>query len=220
METEGCYFPDELEYTNDMNLWLRKEKSGRYRIGMTSALLWTAGKPVKVLMKEKGTAVAEGKSVGSVEGRKFFDTLRVPFGCTIEEVNTNIDEGSRLSTASIYGEHWLAVVEVTTEAGISEFIVSGREVRERAIEKVRSLRLHCFSELPDAEMVEIGSECSAVMARLSQLMENRDEGFAVHLVTDDVTAPIEMVRWSDETGNRLAETRKTDNVYHFIAVKK
>lgn len=218
METEGCIFPEELRYTADMNLWLAPEE-GRWRVGMTSALLWTAGKPLKVRMKEKGTIVEAGKSIGSVESPRFFDTMRVPFACTIEELNGNVAPHGGLTPRSIYQSHWLARVSPVDATAVEEHTLGGEAARKAAFEKVAALRIHCFSELPDAEMVEIGSECSAVLSRLSGLMENREKGFAVHLVTDDITSPIEMVRWADETGNRVTDTRKIDGVYHFLALK-
>lgn len=219
MEKNGCLFPDGLEYSPDMNLWFRRESDGVYRTGMTAAVLWTAGKPLKVVLKGKGEEVPAGKSIGSVEGRKYFDMLRMPFSCMIIEVNQESGEDSAPSSKSIYGEHWLALVEATEKADAAAILLSGADAAKMANEKVLSLRLQCFSELPDTEMVEIGNECSAVLARLSQIMEGKQKGYTVHLVTDDITSPIEMVRWSDESGNRLAETRKVDSIYHFIAVR-
>ena len=219
METNGCFFPDELEYSPDMNIWFRKVREGLYSMGMTAAILWTAGKPLKLVLRKKGDEVPEGKSIGSVEGRKYFDVLRMPFSCRIVEINREAGNSITPSTRSIYGVHWLAIVEATQAGDAPAGLLSGAAARKAADEKVISLRLQCFSELPDTEMVEIGSECSAVLARLSQIMEGKQKGYAVHLVTDDITSPMEMVRWSDESGNRLAETRKVDNIYHFIAVR-
>ena len=221
MEANGCVFPEGLEYSPDMNLWFRKERhSDSYRVGMTSALLWLAGKQSKITLKPAGTAVGEGKSIGSIETPRFFDTMRVPFPCVIENINGRVASGETVGTRSIYEEHWLAVVAVGTRTGPQERLVSGEVARNAAVERVEALRLQCFAELPDVDMVEIGSECSAVLSRLSHLVENKEKGFTVHLVTDDLTSPIEMVRWADETGNRLLETRKIVNIYHFIAVRK
>lgn len=220
METNGCFFPDDLAYTPDMYLWARRQESGGVRIGMTSALLWTAGKPVTLLLKKAGTAVGAGKSIGSIESPRFFETLRVPFECTITETNVKVRPGAEVSPRTIYAEHWFADVMVGSPEKAWAELIGGEAAETASREKVHSLRLHCFSELPDTEMVEIGSECSAILVKLSQLMAHKPEGFTVHLVTDDITSPIEMVRWSDETGNRLIETRKIENIYHFLAVKE
>src|SRR5207249_3742863 len=44
-------------------------------------------------------------------------------------------------------------------------------------------------------------------------------GDVVHLVTDDGTAPIEMVRWSDETGQPVIDERREGNLFHFLVRK-
>lgn len=221
MEINGCFFPEDLFYAPDMNIWLSPEgDEGDYRVGITSAVLWTAGKPFKTVLKSPGTEVGEGKSIGSVESPKFFDTIRMPFECSVVSINSRATGSEPYDSRSVYGEHWLAVVRPATGLDATSKIVRGGLAREKAREKVESLRLNCFSLLPDREMVEIGTECSAVLAKLSELMENREKGFTVHLVTDDVTSPIEMVRWSDESGNTVAETRKVENIYHFLAVKE
>lgn len=221
MEINGCLFPEGLYYSDDMNIWLVPEgNQGDYRVGITSAVLWTAGKPIKTMLKELGTLVGEGKSIGSVESPRFFDTLRMPFECTIVSLNSNAAKGSDLDSNSIYERDWLAIVRPAAVANAASRLLVGDRAKEKAKEKVLSLRLNCFSLLPDREMVEIGTECSAVLAKLNELMEDEGKGFTVHLVTDDVTSPMEMVRWSDESGNRIAETRKLENIYHFIAVKE
>lgn len=221
MEVNGCYFPEDLYYSPDMNIWLEREGDrGEYRIGITSAVLWTAGKPLRIVLKASGTEIGEGKSVGSIESPKFFDTIRVPFECSIVSVNSQAARRAEFDSRSVYGEHWLVVVRAAPGLDAASRLVKGDSVRDKAMEKVLSLRLNCFSLLPDREMVEIGTECSAVLVRLNELMEKEEKGFAVHLVTDDVTSPIEMVRWSDESGNRIVESRRVGNIYHFLVVKE
>jgi TusA-related sulfurtransferase len=44
-------------------------------------------------------------------------------------------------------------------------------------------------------------------------------GEVVHLVSDDPTADLEMIRWSEENGQSLLEMRREDNLYHFIVKK-
>jgi TusA-related sulfurtransferase len=41
----------------------------------------------------------------------------------------------------------------------------------------------------------------------------------VHVVSDDPFAEIEMVRWSDRSGNELVEAKQEGNLYHFIVEK-
>lgn len=219
METSGCIFPEGLFYAGDMYMWFRKDGEDVYTAGVTSALLWTAGKPFRLELRKPGTGVAAGKSIGSIESGKLFEMLRVPFECVLTSINREVGGGSGLTPATAYSGNWLASLSAEDEL-VAASTLSGEDAMRRAREKVAELRLNCFSQLPDAEMVEIGSECSAVLARLSGAMEKRPRGYVVHLVTDDITAPMELVRWADETKNSLLETRKVGNVYHFLAVKE
>jgi TusA-related sulfurtransferase len=41
----------------------------------------------------------------------------------------------------------------------------------------------------------------------------------IHIVSDDPTAYVEMVVWSDRTGHELVEWRKEDGLLHFIVRK-
>jgi TusA-related sulfurtransferase len=68
-------------------------------------------------------------------------------------------------------------------------------------------------------MFQIGVECAATLTKLDELLEKIIIGNVVHLVSDDTTADLEMVRWSEQTGQLLLETRKEGNLYHFIVKK-
>ena len=46
-----------------------------------------------------------------------------------------------------------------------------------------------------------------------------DTGDVVHVVSDDTSADLEMIRWSEEKGQGLLEFRKEGNLFHFIVKK-
>jgi glycine cleavage system H protein len=217
LECNGCLFPDDLLYSDDVELWFRPEKDV-YVAGMTSAVLWTAGKAANVTLKKKGGIVERGKGLATIESTKYFGSLRVPFDCRIVEVNTSLAQGL-LTPASIYGDSWLAVVEPLVRDESRTRLLNGLYAHALFEEKVSSLHLKCFSELPDTEMLEIGTECNAVLTRLNSEFSSRKQGYVIHLVTDDTTSPIEMIRWSDESGNKIVERKKIDNLFHFILMK-
>lgn len=85
--------------------------------------------------------------------------------------------------------------------------------------KIVEFHVRCFKVFPDHEMVEVGVECGAVLARLSELMLSVAVGTVVHIVSDDPTAYVEMVAWSDRTGNELVEWRREEELYHFLVRK-
>ncbi|MCS4540675.1 MAG: hypothetical protein HYU03_08305, partial [Thaumarchaeota archaeon] len=87
-------------------------------------------------------------------------------------------------------------------------------------EALIELRVRCFEEFPDHEMHEIGTECAAVLVKLDELIEREPSGTVVHIVSDDPTAGIEMVRWSERTGNALVDERREGELEHFVIKKR
>jgi glycine cleavage system H protein len=218
MNFNGCFFPDNLLYSRDADLWFSPSRRG-FVTGISSVVLWTCGKGIRIKVRDASEIVEEGKSLASVESSRYFGTLRLPFSARIVEVNKSLGK-SDISSASIYENDWIAVVEpVSSERALKSLLAADRAA-DIIARKVSELRLTCFSDLPDTEMIEIGSECNAVLSRVNQELEGKKPGFILHLVTDDPTSPIEMVRWSDETGNRIVEKRKIENIFHFILEKQ
>ena len=218
MNFNGCVFPDNLLYSPEVDLWFTTSGNG-FVTGISSVILWTCGKGIRIKTRNTAEIIEAGKSLASVESNRYFGTLRLPFSARIVEINKSLGASS-ISSSSIYGSDWIAVIEpVSIENAVGSLLPSGRAAG--IIEKkVSELRLTCFSDLPDADMIEIGSECNAVLSRVNQELEGKKPGFILHLVTDDQTSPIEMVRWSDETGNRIMERRKIENIFHFILRKQ
>jgi TusA-related sulfurtransferase len=68
-------------------------------------------------------------------------------------------------------------------------------------------------------MFEIGIECAATLSKLDDLISGIETGQIVHLVSDDPMADIEMTRWAEQTGQKLIETRKEENLLHFLIQK-
>ena len=68
-------------------------------------------------------------------------------------------------------------------------------------------------------MYEIGTECTAVIVHLNDQIASMKSGDVIHLVSDDPTAYVEMVAWSDRTGQSLVDWRKEGDLFHFIVKK-
>ena len=84
---------------------------------------------------------------------------------------------------------------------------------------IQQLHVRCFALSPDYEMFEIGVECAATLTKLDELLAKIQIGQVVHLVSDDATADLEIVRWSEQSGQSLAELRREGNLFHFIIEK-
>ena len=59
----------------------------------------------------------------------------------------------------------------------------------------------------------------ATLSKLDDLISGIKSGQIVHFVSDNPTADIEMTRWSEQTGQKLIETRKEENLLHFLVQK-
>src|SRR2546428_646669 len=102
------------------------------------------------------------------------------------------------------------------EVGITSIYAAATELLAK---QVAAFRVRCFAAFPDFEMFEIGVECAAVLVKLNELLVQVPVGEVVHLVTDDPTSPIEMVRWSDETGQSVIDERREGSLFHFLVRK-
>ncbi|MDE1852561.1 MAG: hypothetical protein KGI38_02305 [Thaumarchaeota archaeon] len=210
-----CEYRDGLLYDPEHGTWGRAE--GRFwRVGVTPLLSWLSAGFTSVSLKPTGTRVALGSVLGSVEGPRHFDVIRAPFECIIREVNKKALEHPRMINRGPFDEGWLVLLE---RAGDESKLVSLERAAPAIEEKLTSMRVHCFAEFPDETMYEIGTECSAVLVKLNELLDKSPRGTVAHVVSDDPTAEIEMARWQDQTGNALLETRSEGPLHHFIVRK-
>lgn len=216
MKVGDCEYSDDVLYDPECGTWGRPEGSA-WRIGVAPLLSWLSGGFSVVSLKPTGTMVSLGNSLGSVEGPRHFDVVRSPFDCVVVEANQTVLEDPRAVNRDPFGEGWLAVVE---KAGADSTLKPLAEAAATIEEKHRSMRVQCFAEFPDAELFEVGAECSAVLARLDERLAKSPRGTVVHLVSDDPTAEVEMYRWQDQTGNALLEVRPEGSLRHFIVKKR
>lgn len=212
-----CLFADDVLYDVDRNVWARFE-GGTAVLGVDTVLAWLSGPLTSVSFKQVGTVVEKGKSLGSTDGPRHFDTVRSPLTCRIVEVNSELAKDPRLLNRDPYGKGWFVRVEpLRPEERQSMAGIAAAE--EKLGQKIDELRVRCFAAFPDYEMFEIGSECAGVLVKLDDLIARSPAGTVVHLVSDDPTAEIELIAWSDRTGQQILETRREGNIFHFIVKK-
>ncbi len=217
MKIDGCEFPDELLYDVESSVWAKLEE-GVAKIGINAILSWLSGGFTSVTFKPNAT-IARGRILGAVDGPRHFDVVRSPLTGELEEFNQALIAEPRVLNSDPYGAGWFAKIKPLHIDNETQFLKNASEAREGLVRKLKDLRVHCFAEFPDFEMFEIGVECSAVLVKLNELLENARIGTVIHIVSDDPTADVEMVRWSDQTGNAVPETRLESGVYHFIVKK-
>lgn len=215
MEINGCVIPDDLCYDGDMLIWLRERENG-FDVGLTSIAVWLAGPSLSLRLKKEGETVESGKNLVVLEGSSYFGVARLEFPVRIvshaqQSLHSFRDLSNIYSSAVMFVEPLVPREQVNC--------LMGESAVRKANQLISSYRLNCFSVIPDTTMVEIGSECSAVLTRLRETIAGRPEGFTIHLVSDDPTAPMEIVRFTDELKLKLVEQKKKENVYHFLIMK-
>ena len=187
------------------------------RQGITSVLVFVAGKITAVKFR-KVSEVEKGKSIATIESLRYFGSVNSPVAGKIARFNEKLLSNPGILSVDPYAS-WIAEYEFVDTESLDK-LPYGEKARDGLLSRIKELHVRCFSLLPNEEMYAIGSECATTLANLDELLGKAPSGYVVHLVTDDPTADIELVRWSMQTGNELAETRREENLYHFIVRKK
>jgi glycine cleavage system H lipoate-binding protein len=192
---------------------------------VTPILISLAGKLTKIKLKEIGTIIEKSKSVGSIESLRYFGMVRCPVKGEIVEVNNTLTDNPKTVNDFPYNEGWFVKIKIqNSDSSIDselkndclKFIDECHDEIKKIMEK---LHVRCFSAFPDYEMFEIGVECAATLTKLDELIGKINMGNVVHVVSDDTSADLEMIRWSEERGQDLLESRKEANLFHFIVKK-
>jgi glycine cleavage system H protein len=216
MQIEHCEFPDDLLYDPDGLVWARISDPREVIVGITSIQAAVTGPIAKVSAKPLDLAYARGAAIGLMESGRFFGPIRSPIRGVLREVNPAVLAKPRMMTDAPYGSGWFGRVHPTRLDEDRKALRSAKDARDILAKQIATLRVRCFAAFPDYEMFEIGIECSAILAKLNELLTRIGVGDVVHLVTDDPTSPIEMVRWSDQTGQPVIDERREGNLFHFL----
>jgi glycine cleavage system H protein len=217
MKIDDCSFPEDLLYDTENFVWL-SNKERIVTIGITVIIASIAGKLSVIKLKPIGTQLEKGKSCGSLESAKHFGVVRTPVSGTIVDVNKSLIDNPKLANDFPYTEGWFMKIELSDMEDL-KILQTIENCRDKISLAIQELRVRCFAAFPDHEMLEIGVECSATLAKLDELLEKIPAGEVIHLVSDDPTADIEMLRWSEERGQSLLEMRNEGNLFHFIVKK-
>jgi glycine cleavage system H lipoate-binding protein/TusA-related sulfurtransferase len=218
---DHCEFPDNLFYDVENNVWFQKIETGSQKkigqMGISSVLVFLTGKISGIKFRPLNEDTKKGQSIATIESIRYFGAVRSPIQGKISKLNEYLISDPALVSESPY-ENWIAEYETFDEDSL-DGLLYGIRAKDELLSRIKELRIRCFKLLPDEEMYSIGTECTTTLANLNELLADKHRGYVVHLVTDDPTADIEMVRWSMQTRNELVETRQEENLYHFIVKK-
>jgi len=218
VEIGGCPLPEDRLYDLEHDIWWSPEGDSA-RIGVLGTLAAFAGPFVSFSFRPVDGILARGRSIATVESTRFTGAVRVPVEAHVLERNSALREHPRLLNDAPYGDGWVARVRPTQPDEVARYLESAAQVASRLEERIRTMRIRCWPATPDLELYEIGIECSAVLTMLNEELAKRPTGVHVLLVTDDPTSPIEMVRWSDQTGYPVLARRDEGTLHQFLVRK-
>lgn len=227
MEIRHCNFPEGVMYDLDNFVWIKTDDKDRsiITLGVTPILISLAGKLTRIKLREIGTTIEKNKSVGSIESIRYFGMVKCPVKGETIAINNALTDNPKIANDFPYTDGWFVKIRISDSNMYtdSELKSSGLKFIEECyveIEKIiDKLHVRCFSAFPDYEMFEIGVECAATLTKLDELIDKINTGNVVHVVSDDTSADLEMIRWSEEREHGLLEYRKEGNLFHFIVKK-
>jgi glycine cleavage system H protein len=221
VDVEGCPLPEDRLYDLANDVWWQPEADGTAaRLGVLATLTSFAGRFTSLSFRPVEGVVGRGRSVATVESLRFTGAVRLPVEAEVLERNARVAERPRLVNDAPYGEGWVVRVRPARADDVAKYLEPATEVAGRLAERIRVQRIRCWPATPDFELFEIGVECSTVLTMLSEELARRPAGTHVLLVTDDPTSPIEMVRWSDQTGHPVLAHRREGTLQHFLVRKE
>ena len=220
MIIDNCNFPDNLLYDPDNFVWVDVSNENSIKIGVIPILSSISGKLQSIKLKKEGTYIEKGKSLGSLESPKYFGIVRSPLNGKIKEINESILSKPKQVNDSPYELGWLSTI------GPSNFdkdLKGLKKIGECYIQfksLIDEFHVRCFKAYPDYEMYELGTECAATLTKLDELLTKIDIGAIVYLASDDITADLELTRWSKERSQSILEIRKEGLIFHFLVRKE
>jgi glycine cleavage system H protein len=91
-------------------VWARRE-GDKVRLGLTDYLQQRSGDATFVHIKPVRTKLAGGEEFAELETIKANESLFLPLGGTIAEVNTDLEAAPEIINQDPYGKGWLVVIE-------------------------------------------------------------------------------------------------------------
>jgi glycine cleavage system H protein len=221
VEIAGCLLPEDRLYDLENDVWWARDgEAGTARVGILSALAAFAGPFRALTFRPVADVVSRGRSVATIESMRYTGAIRLPVDAVLLERNEGVARQPRLLNDATYGEGWVVRARAVRAGEPEHLLETAAAIAGRLEERIRTQRIRCWPLTPEVELVEVGVECSVVLVRMNEELARRTAGEAILLVTDDPTSPMEMVRWSDQTGHSVLTQRREGTLYQFLIRKE
>jgi len=217
---ENCVFPVNYFYDLDNFTWVKsiekpddkKNDVKQVLIGITPVYSYIAGKILKFKTKPVGTEIVRNKSLGTIESLNHFGIIRSPVAGNIVEINQEIIDNPKIVNDSPFERGWIAKIKTKDNLESLESIRTIEECKFEIESQIKKFNVKCFKSFPDFHMFELGTECSATLAKLDEFMvKNMRIGHVIRLVSDDPTADLELLRWANQNKQEIIEIVQEKN---------
>ena len=115
-------FPTNLKYSKEHE-WVRLE-GNKAVVGITDFAQSQLGDVVFVELPTVGAAAVAGKRFSVVESVKAVSDIFAPVNGTVVEINEALNDAPEKVNQDPYGQGWIAVLELTDSAGLTELMDS------------------------------------------------------------------------------------------------
>ena len=115
-------FPTNLKYSKEHE-WVRFE-GNKAVVGITDFAQSQLGDVVFVELPTVGAAAVAGKRFSVVESVKAVSDIFAPVNGTVVEINDTLNDAPEKVNQDPYGQGWIAVLELTDAAGLTELMDS------------------------------------------------------------------------------------------------
>jgi glycine cleavage system H protein len=118
---DGNLYPSDLKY-NPEHTWLRVERDGTGRVGVTYFAQKQLKDVVFVELPETGKEVTYMEPFGVIESAKATNDLYSPVSGKVKDVNAALGTDPGLVNRDPYGEGWMITIELSSPLEVAKLI--------------------------------------------------------------------------------------------------
>ncbi len=225
VKLDNCRFPVNYLYDIQNFTWAKidnvhkgiadeknnMDNSSIVTVGITPVLSYISGNIKKIKLKSVGDTINKDKSLGTIESLSYFGVIRSPVSGKIIEINTELLSNPKRVNDYPFEDGWIAKIKPFDVKNLGSLKYIG-QCKNELQELIKKFNVKCFKMFPDFELYELGTECSATLAKLGDFMDKKMENNQIiHLVSDDPTADLEVSRWIIDNKQELVEIMMEKN---------